>query len=268
MNTKFKLPYIFSWIVLAGMVLISVGGLLLPEVYQDNEHIRNVWRVNDWVTLVLAAPILAVALVVYKKTASIKALLIWFSLIWYTVYNYMYYLFGAHFNAFFLGYVTLFTLALIVLMLGLPHLPIQQIKSSLHPKLPLTPINIYMLFIALSLSVAYIAQSVAFIFTGEHPPIVPISGHVTSVVFAIDFPFVVAFFIMAAILLWKKNPWGYVMAVMLNLKGAIYMVTLSVASFQAGSDEAPLWVFIGVFSTVLTVMLLKLGAAGTDYEAA
>ena len=100
-------------------------------------------------------------------------------------------------------------------------------------------------------------QSIAFIITGDVPPIVTISGHVTSLVFAIDMSLVITFLIFGAILLLKRNPWGYVIAVLVNAKGAVYMIVLTYASIKVSSEEVFLWVIIGVLSVVTTYLLLK-----------
>ena len=61
---------------------------------------------------------------------------------------------------------------------------------------------------------------------------------------------------------WKRQ-WGYVLAVIANVKSAVYMLALSattVATVQAGVtqdlSQVGLWAFIGVASLAAVVFLL------------
>jgi len=43
------------------MAAVSVGGLVIPDLYQDNPHVTAAWFGNDLVTLVVAVPLLALS---------------------------------------------------------------------------------------------------------------------------------------------------------------------------------------------------------------
>jgi hypothetical protein len=58
----------------------------------------------------------------------------------------------------------------------------------------------------------------------------------------------VPFLILGAIWLWKRQPWGYVLAAILCVKGTVYMLALvalstaaMTADFRSVSGELPLW---------------------------
>jgi hypothetical protein len=105
----------------------------------------------------------------------------------------------------------------------------------------------YFLFVALGLSLVYLAQSIGFILTGQLPSIVTISEHPTSVVFALDFTLLIPWLVIGAIWLIKRQPWGYVVAGSINVKGPLYTLVLSVNSIlvvRAGistDSQLPLW---------------------------
>ncbi len=255
-NTECKVPYILSGIIAILMVIGSLGGLLIDTLYRDNAFVTAVWRGNDFVTLFVAAPLLVASLIIVKR-GSQRALLVWFSMLWYTLYNYLYYLFGASFNVFFLLYVSLFTLSIFALIIGLSHLDVEAISHQFRTTTPVKWISGYMMFVAVGLSTVYLIQSLNFIVTGQLPEIIELTGHPTSIVFAIDFPFVVSFFILAAVWLWQRQPWGYVLSVILNVKGAVYTLVLTVGSFSAGATaETPLWIFLTIASFIASGYLL------------
>jgi hypothetical protein len=64
---------------------------------------------------------------------------------------------------------------------------------------------------------------------------------------------VVSFGLLGAVWLWKRQPWGYVLAVIWNVNATVYMAALSAATvwaFQSGASEdimlVALWGLIGV----------------------
>jgi hypothetical protein len=76
------------------MLAQSALGLLFESRYRDAEWIKATWFGNDWVTLVVGMPLLAVALALARR-GSIRALLLWVGVLGYAAYNYAYYLLGA-----------------------------------------------------------------------------------------------------------------------------------------------------------------------------
>jgi hypothetical protein len=53
--------------LVALMVAQSTLGLLLPDQYRDMEWIRATWFGNDWVTLLLAAPLLVLGFISCRR---------------------------------------------------------------------------------------------------------------------------------------------------------------------------------------------------------
>jgi hypothetical protein len=105
-----------------------------------------------------------------------------------------------------------------------------------------------MLLIAFGLAAVYISQSLIFIATGTLPAIIAKTGHVTHIVFALDFLFVIPLFVAGAILLWRRTVSGYVLAVIANTMGFIYMLALSSATvsiFRHGASDniSELWLW-------------------------
>jgi hypothetical protein len=80
-----------STVLLAVMVTQAVMGLTFQAAYRDVEWIRATWFGNDWVTLVVAAPLLWTGLV-RTAAGSVRGSLLWLGLIGYAVYNYAFYL--------------------------------------------------------------------------------------------------------------------------------------------------------------------------------
>ena len=237
--------YLSVAIVVLALVA-SAGGLLIEDLYRDNAFVTTTWLGNDAVTLFLAIPILVSAMV-FSRRGSLRAQLIWLGALDYMLYNYAFYLFGAAFNDFFLIYAALLGLSIFAMIFGLVNLNVEEIQQQFSPRTPVKWIGGYFLFVAAGLSLIYVAQSMAFIVTGQLPEIVTMSGHPTNVVFALDLTLLIPWMVVGALWLIKRTPWGYVIAGILSVKGPLYTLVLCVNSvlvMSAGlteTSELPLW---------------------------
>lgn len=253
---KSKIPYTLSISIAILAAIASAGGLLLNGLYQDNLFVTSAWKGNDIVTLFVAVPIL-VAAMIFARRGSLKAELVWMGALDYMLYNYAFYLFGAAFNWFFLLYVALLGLSIFALIFGLIDLDMDGITGQIRERMPVGWIAAYMLFVAIGLSLIYIAQSLGFIFTGDVPAIVANTGHPTNMVFALDLTLLVPFMALGAIWLIKRKPWGFVLAGILTIKGPLYTIVLTAGSLWAANagvpdvaGQVPLWVGLTVLGLI------------------
>jgi hypothetical protein len=246
-ETKLKSVNTLSILITILAIFASAGGLLLDSLYRDNAFVTATWLGNDAVTLFLAVPILVIAMVISNRKPLGSAYLIWMGALDYMLYNYAFYIFGAAFNAFFLLYAALLALSIFALIFGLANLDVNRIGPQVRKEAPVKWIGGYFLFVASGLGLVYLIQSINFIATGNVPAIVTMSGHPTNVVFALDLTLLIPWLILGAIWLMKRQPWGYVIAGILNVKGPLYTLVLAVNSIlvvQAGisqTSELPLW---------------------------
>ena len=262
MNDK-NTELILSVIILGLMVLSAAGGLLVDSLYQDNPFVRAVWRGNDLVTLFVAVPLLLIALVLARR-GSRRAGLIRLGMLDYALYNFAFYLFAAAFNAMFLFYVLLVALSIFALIYGLSDLDVAAVKASFRERTPVRWIAGLMIFIASGLTTIYVMQWLNFILSGQIPDIIPKTDHPTNIVPALDLTLLVPWMVVGGIWLWRKRPWGYVIAAVILPKGAVYTLALGVAGWsavQAGFPESaaelPLWFALSAGQTLSSFALLR-----------
>jgi hypothetical protein len=261
--SRFKVPYILSILITMLAAVTSAGGLFISGLYRDNTWVTTQLQGNDLVTLAVATPLLVWALFLLKQDSP-RVQLVWLAMLGYMLYNYVFYLYGATFNYFFLLYVALVALSVFALILALTKIDLGEIKQSFRVGTPVKWISGWMLFIAVVLGGMWISQSLAFVFTGKIPQVIINAGSQTSVVFATDLSLLVPFMVVGAILLWKRQGWGYVLGVMLMLKGATYTLALLAMgwfSAQAGTlgDDwsfLPLWAVLCAGCLIATGFLL------------
>jgi hypothetical protein len=253
--------YIMAILIVILTFIASAGGLSIESLYKDSENfILNAWYGNDQVTLFVALPLLIFA-VILSKRGSVWAHLVWLGMLNYILYNYAFYLFGAALNAFFLIYVVLFSLSIISIIYLMVNL--ERIKISFRERTPVKAISIYMFLLALILGFAWIGQWLSFVFTGEFPQIMINTKSVNYLVAALDLTFVVPVFILAAIYLWRRKGLGFILAVMVNVKGFVYNLVLIVGSIvqeesgiEGALDLVPLWILLSLGCLVSSLILL------------
>ena len=256
-SSAYNGPYRLSFFILFLMIVVSAGGTFFPSLYRDSANIKAAWFGNDIVTLFVVCPALAFALY-HAKKGSIKAQLFWMGILSYTLYNFAFYLFGAVFNALFLLYVALFTASIYALIFGLFNLDKGSIRNTVNHKLHLKAVSVLLLLIALPLAVFELSQCVVAMMQGKAPAVPPL-------IFALDLSFVITTIFLSLVLLWKKNVWGFVLAVMMLVKGILYGLVLvagtaSVAKFSFAGKWDPLlpyYVFVILASKTGCYLMLK-----------
>jgi hypothetical protein len=255
-------PYVLSALIAVFATIAAAGGLSIHGLYRDNIWIVSAWRGNDLVTLLVAVPLLVGALLSSRR-GSVRAQLVWLGMLAYMLYGYAFYLFGAAFNRFFLVYVALFALSVWGLIVTVPRVDVVRIGGSFSRRTPARLIAAYMLLTGLGLGTAWIAMSLGFVVTGKVPAPVVASDHPTGIVFALDLSLLVPGFILGGVWLWRRRPWGYVLAAIMNIKGATYTLALALgasvaarAGVPGAAAEVPLWAAFTAAGVLASVILL------------
>lgn len=249
------------------MAIQSATGVIVPALYRDTGWVTAAWYGNDLVTFLIAVPVLIWALVA-SRGGSLRAELVWYSMLGYAVYNYAYYLFGAALNWFFPVYVVLFTLPVVALILALARLDAAAVASQFAAKTPTRWIGGYMLFTGAGLAFAWIGQWATFMVTGTTPSI---GEEAFQLVAAMDLSFMVPWFILGAVLLMRGRPWGFVIAPVVITKGATYTLVLATSStvatirgVEGTLEQIPIWVAWTLVGALAVWALLRSLAEGRD----
>jgi hypothetical protein len=262
-KSKPRITFVLSSMIAILTVIAAGGGLLFPDVYR-NDAINNAFNKaglygNDLVTLIVAVPLLMGALV-FALRGSLRARLIWLGMTYYILYNYSFYLFGVAINWFFPLYVALFILPIVALIFALSNTGIDEISRSFRPAASDRWVSGYMFFFTALLLVVWTAQWVSFVATG---PLDAEKGNFIRTVAGMDILLLASGMLLGAVWLWKRQPWGYVIAAILNVNFTIYALVLAIGSYtqaMAGVEGAaasiPLWIFLGVMCLAASLILL------------
>jgi len=247
------------------MAAASVAGLLVDGLYQDTEAVAAMLRGYDLVALVVAAPLLAITLLP-RLHRSVRAQLLWTGTLGYAVYNYAIYVFGTGFDDVFLVHVALFSLSVFALGLALANLDVAGIARAFGRRTPVRLVSAILMLLAGGLGAMWVFYSVRFAVTGEFPEesllVLPAAG--VHLGYVLDLALLVPASVLAAVLLWRRTGWGYLLASTLAVFNVLFQVNYIVAlTFQAQAGVPGATMFDPlepvVFTAYLAAAVLLLG---------
>lgn len=223
-SRNLRAAYVLSAIVAMLVAAVSGFGLRFPSVYRSTGWGNGVLG-NDLVTLAVAAPVLALA-IIYSTRGSIRARLVWLGALYYMFYNYAFYVFGMPVTKLYLPMIAIFTLSGFAVALGMFNLDVEVIGRTFNPRTPARLLAVWFLWVAIQVSSLWISQWVKFLTTGRVPEVNG-SANAYQVIAAVDLSFMVSLLTVAAYYLWRRHAWGYVLGVMLSVQGALYTAVMA-----------------------------------------
>ncbi len=125
-------------------------------------------------------------------------------------------------------------------------------------------VSIYMFFWTFILSIAWIGQWLNFVLTDTLPQLIVQTGGPSNLVAALDLCFVVPLALLSGVWLWQNRPWGYVLAIISNVKGTVYTIVLITGSIiqersdvEGAMDLIVLWIFLFLGCLLSSMYLLR-----------
>lgn len=225
--------WVLSITVVVLMLLQAGLGLAVVGLYPEQTWAVASLRGNDLVTLVLVAPALALALVASHQRPTSASVLAWLGLLFYGTYNFAYYAFGTAFNDVFLIHVAAMSASTGGLVLLGSSIDATRAARGVAGGTRARVVAVFTTFVGVALLGAWGTISARFAVTGDLPAnVMPPSA--VHLVYALDMGVLAPMFVLAGVLLWRRVPWGAVLAVAVNVSGAAYLAVLwVVGGFQA-----------------------------------
>jgi hypothetical protein len=242
------------------MVVASVAGLLAGDLYRDGAWAREAARGGDLVTLVLAAPLLVVSLLLTWR-GSRRAEPVWIGMLVYGTYAYAYYVFGSAFNDLFLVHIGVFSASVFGLVCALTSADIGALWHGLRGARSARWVGAFLVLVGIAQGGLWIFVVARNAVTGEVLHDIPVRGQ--HLVFALDLSLLVPALVVAGALLFRRRPLGFVLGAAMAVFGAAYQANLMVASaFQDAADVrgvaafAPESVFLTAAFAVAALLML------------
>jgi hypothetical protein len=218
----------------------SATGLLLHNLYQDPAPLVAALRGYDLVALVVGVPLLTAALA-RARHGSPRAVLLWAGALAYVVYHYAVHVFGTAFNALFLVHLAAFFLSGLALVVLLRSLDVDALIAGFRSGTPVRAVGGALAALAVALGGMWTYYSVRFALTGATPGesrlVLPLSS--VHLGYVLDLVLLVPSYAAAAVLLWRRRPWGVVAGTVLLVAGALSQLDYVVALLVQAASEVP-----------------------------
>jgi hypothetical protein len=217
----------------------SAAGVWAPRLYTDGAAVEAMFRGFDVVTLVVVAPLLALTLVGSWRDRP-AAQLLRVSMLVYCIYNYAYHLFGGELNAALLAHVAIVATSLYALVLSLVALDVVRLAASFRRRTPARAVAVIILLLAVPLAAIQVSGMARFALTGAIPQepsqlVVPLEF--TRLGAILDLSLLVPAYVLAALWLWRRRAWGYLLATAVLVAGTLHQVSyVSAMLFQLAAD--------------------------------
>jgi hypothetical protein len=237
-------------------VPVHLLGLLAPQIYRDSTLLLPQNLGTDVVTLCVAIPLLGIAAGA-MRVGSLRARLLWLGALGYLVYAYGMYALGVRWNPLFLAYLTLFSLSFFALVIGLLGTDAAVVRSR-ATGVPVRSVAAYLIVIAVLVSGLWLKEEVGSLLQGTVPLSVQQLEAPTNIVHVFDLGLVLPAMVIAAVLLLRDRPWGYVLAGMLLVKAStigLWVAVMIWFSARQGLGTPPAYT---AFFVALTIAGLAL----------
>jgi len=206
---------------------------------------------QDMVTLVVAIPLLLVATVLANRGA-LAGRLLQAGVFWYFAYTYLLMAFGAAYNPSFLLYVTIYSAALVALILRLGEIDLPHLPMRFSSHFARRTIAWLLLGFATLLAALWLMRILQALLTNTAPA--GLDSYSTLFVQAGDLGLVVPLAVFAGVLLLRRRPIGYLLAAIVVVQGATFglaLIAMMVAMAWAGVALAPVEVVFFVIVAAL-----------------
>jgi len=250
------------------LAIACLGGLFLPSTYAGDTRMQAALGIgNDAGNLVVIVPVLVIGAILALR-GSVAARLVWMGTLAYLFYDFLNYALAIHFNSMFLVYCGVLGLSFYALAASGLALPIPETARRYGPRTPVKITAIVLLLMGMVTVFHWLWEIILALLAGRVPQAVHDSGRLTEAVAVLDLAFGVPAFVIAAILLLRRKPLGFVL-------GPIVLTFLALSSlvlapmgmamarrgFEAGHALCAIGLGIAAGSGVLLALSLRRGEA-------
>ncbi|MBS1913891.1 MAG: hypothetical protein JST22_18020 [Bacteroidetes bacterium] len=177
----------------------------------------------DSVNLLIGLPLLALGIHL-RRRGSLRGRLLLAGLFFYFFYNYLMYATMTAFNPFFLVYVAIFALSSVAFVANLGEIDVAGLPAVITPRFPRRTFIAYSIGMGVMIALLWLRLTVSIMAAGTFPA--EIAGMNTLQTQAMDLGMIVPLTISAGLLLWRRRPWGYMLAAIVASFGLMMCIVL------------------------------------------
>ncbi len=257
--------------VLAAVMAVTAAAGLVGGLYRDPDSVVALLRGYDVVALLIAVPLLVGALL--RRTS--RSVLVWAGVLVYAVYNDAFYLFGTELNVLFVLHAAVFALAVTALVLLLASVDVPVVAARWGRRTPVRLVGGVLVALGLSLAGMWAFAMARALGAGTalaEPSQLIVGASFTHLGAALDLSLLVPGYVLAGVLLWRRAPWGYLLATVLLVAGVLHQLAYMTALLFQGAADIPGAtafdpvepVIVAAFAVAAALMLAPHGSTRDD----
>lgn len=255
-HRRLTLAYWLSSILAGLAALASAVGVFYPNVFRDPAMTAGNARGTDLVILVVAIPAMVISMALVAR-GSLRARIIWLGALSYILYNAVFFAFDVVFNPLFLVYVAVLSLALWSLVTLLMAMDARRLRAHFTGDLPIRTIALYLIISTALFALTWLRDIVPALLSNALPTSLQGTVMPTNPIHVVDLSTGFPLTILAAIWLWQRRPWGYVLSGLFLVYGVIEAVSIATDQlFGHLSDPAQSAAMAPVFAVVAVIALI------------
>ena len=264
MNGRRRFSAMLAFPLAALLAVAALGGIVAPEVYaREHPHWAAQGLGQDWVDLILVAPLLALAARSTLRGSRV-AVIVLSGVLTYLLYSMVLYAFFMHFGPLFLVYTAALGLSFYAWVSLMHTLQADEVRGWFEADAPVRPAGAVSVLLGALYGMRWLAEVVPALAGGTRLASAEGSGLITNPIQVLDLGIVLPAFIAGGLALMRRRPFGYwlaptmlVFAVVMD--AALIGMSLSVRA-HTGAAGAPLPFLAGsalVTTAVLAALLTR-----------
>ena len=252
---------VLTQVLVVFLAIASYYGAFVPGIYaRDSASMGTQGLGQDMFDLFVIVPLLLFAMVLTLRGNRI-AFMVLGGTIFYVLYSYVIYAFGVHFNRLFLVYCTVLGTSLYAFLIYAIELNSLQVHRWFGDRTPTRSTGIYFIIVAVLFYLLWLKDVVPAILGNSVPAGVTDNDLLVNPIHVLDIAIALPGLIVTAVLLFRKQPLGYLFApvyLIFTILLALALIAMVVALKQKGivEDVSIMAIFI-VLAALSSVFLYQ-----------
>lgn len=221
--------YLLSVLLVVDAIVATIASLGWPDLIHGPAVSVGSLRGTALVVLVVALPVLVASMVAARRGAGL-AVVGWLGALGYVTYQGILFLFGSPFNGLFLFYVGMLSFGLWAVIALVPRVDVAAFAAKFDGRTPVRAIGGFLVVLAGAFYLLWLRAIVPALFDSEQPAFLVGTGMITGAGQVIDLSFALPITVLAAVTIWQRRTWGY-------LLGGVMLVMLGIESVSIGVDQ-------------------------------
>ena len=224
-----RAPYVMSVVLVLVSLAAVIGALSFSEAIAAPAVTVGNLQGTAVVLGVATVPILLVSMVLLSRGVTV-AVIFWLGALGSIAYQSLLFLFGVSFNSYFFLYVAMLSLSVWSVVALAVRVPADGVAGRIGAHAPVRFTAAYLLVNAALFGLLWLRATVPPVLSGEPPAFLEGTGMLTGPVQIIDLAFTLPMMVLGAVLLLRRQPWGYL------LTGTM-LIMLAIETASIGVDQ-------------------------------